>query len=709
MRMLLWLLVFPALGLGAWGDSTWDETQATRMSDGLQDLRSNSSWLTETDALGLDDVFTIVSRKEWGAAAVGCSAQLTLPVDFLVTHHIPGLECHSQTTCSQRLQELQAHHVHNNSWCDVAYNFLVGDDGGVYEGVGWHVRGMHTQGYSNVSLGFAFFGTEEGHSPSPAALSAMEGLISSAVQKGHLSPTYVQPLLVKGENCLAPLQKASPKKACPSIVPRAAWGARETHCPKLNLPAKYAIIIHTAGRTCNRSAECHLLVQDIQSFLMEKLNSCDVGYNFLVGQDGAVYEGVGWTVQGSHTRGYNDIALGIAFLGTFSGPRSTPSLPVSWDHVQMLPWLLVFSTLGLGAWGDSPRLSQNETQASGLSEGPQDLFAGTSQLIHKGHNDAPPIVSRKEWGARSLTCRARLTPPVAYIIVDQLTGMECQEQKVCSQTLRSLQSYSVYAKGWCDVAYNFLVGDDGRVYEGVGWNVQGMHTQGYNSASLGLAFFGNKIGSSPSATALWAAENLISYAIQEGHLSPRYIQPLLLKEEICLVPQQPLMPRKACPDIIPRSAWEARETHCTKMNLPAKYVVIIHTADPTCNVSMDCQIRVRDIQSFHMDTRNFCDIGYNFLVGEDGGVYEGVGWEIQGAHTYGYNDIALGIAFIGNFVGAPPNAAALEAAQTLIQCAMAKGYLSPNYLLVGHSDISKTLSPGKALYNIIKTWPHFKH
>lgn len=41
--------------------------------------------------------------------------------------------------------------------------------------------------------------------------------------------------------------------------------------------------------------------------------------SFLVGQDGAIYEGVGWNVQGSHTPGYNDIALGIAFMGTFSG------------------------------------------------------------------------------------------------------------------------------------------------------------------------------------------------------------------------------------------------------------------------------------------------------------------------------------------------------------------------------------------------------
>lgn len=259
------------------------------------------------------------------------------------------------------------------------------------------------------------------------------------------------------------------------------------------------------------------------------------------------------------------------------------------------------------------------------------------------------------------------------------------------------------------MAYNFLVGNDGRVYEGVGWNVQGMHTQGYNNISLGLTFFGNEIGSSPSPAALSAAEDLVFYAIKKGHLSPRYIQPLLLKEESCLVPQQPVMPRKDCPNIVTRSAWKARQTHCPTMSLPAKYVIIIHTAGATCNVSMDCQIHVRDIQSYHIDVMNFCDIGYHFLVGQDGSVYEGVGWHIQGSHTYGYNDIGLGIAFIGNFVEKPPNAAALEAAQNLIRCSVVKGHLVPNYLLVGHSDVVNVLSPGRALYNIIKTWPHFRH
>ncbi|XP_049621573.1 peptidoglycan recognition protein 4 [Suncus etruscus] len=315
--MLLWFLLFSVLG-----DSSWDKSQVKQRSDRLQDLLGNISKIKENPipiTSCSTDVSKVVSRENWTKYALNCSTQLARPVRFLIIHHIPGLDCDNKTLCSQRLRDLQMYHVHNNSRCDVAYNFLVGDDGRAYEGVGWGIQGMHTQGYNNISLGFAFFGTKSGHSPSPDALSAMEGLISSAILKGHLSPIYHQPLLVKGENCLAPKQKTSPMKVCPDIVPRSVWGARETKCPKLTLPAKYAIIIQTAGRTCNMSDECRLLAQDIQSLLMDKYGTCDTSYNFLVGQDGAIYEGVGWNVQGYHTPGYNDIALGIAFMGTFSG------------------------------------------------------------------------------------------------------------------------------------------------------------------------------------------------------------------------------------------------------------------------------------------------------------------------------------------------------------------------------------------------------
>lgn len=65
-----------------------------------------------------------------------------------------------------------------------------------------------------------------------------------------------------------------------------------------------------------------------------------------------------------------------------------------------------------------------------------------------------------------------------------------------------------------------------------------------------------------------------------------------------------------CPVIISRAAWGARETYCSKMDLPAKYVVIIHTAGAPCNTSADCRLRVRDTQGYHMDRMDFCDIGY---------------------------------------------------------------------------------------------------
>lgn len=36
------------------------------------------------------------------------------------------------------------------------------------------------------------------------------------------------------------------------------------------------------------------------------------------------------------------------------------------------------------------------------------------------------------------------------------------------------------------------------------------------------------------------------------------------------------------------------------------------------------------------------DIGYSFVVGEDGNVYEARGWDSIGAHTKGYNSVGLG-------------------------------------------------------------------
>jgi len=108
----------------------------------------------------------------------------------------------------------------------------------------------------------------------------------------------------------------------------------------------------------------------------------------------------------------------------------------------------------------------------------------------------------------------------------------------------------------------------------------------------------------------------------------------------------------------------------------------------------------------------WADIGYNFVVGEDGRVYEGRSWDKVGAapaHTYGWNRVAISICFMGDYCTKLPPQKALNAAQELLKFGVANGKLTPDYRLYGHRDALDTESPGQMLYDLIKTWDHFDH
>lgn len=47
--------------------------------------------------------------------------------------------------------------------------------------------------------------------------------------------------------------------------------------------------------------------------------------------------------------------------------------------------------------------------------------------------------------------------------------------------------------------------------------------------------------------------------------------------------------------------------------------------------------------------RGYEDIGYHYLIGTDGKVYEGRNEQFNGAHAYGHNSDSIGISLIGNF------------------------------------------------------------
>uniref|UniRef100_A0A8C5PT28 Peptidoglycan-recognition protein n=1 Tax=Leptobrachium leishanense TaxID=445787 RepID=A0A8C5PT28_9ANUR len=150
-----------------------------------------------------------------------------------------------------------------------------------------------------------------------------------------------------------------------------------------------------------------------------------------------------------------------------------------------------------------------------------------------------------------------------------------------------------------------------------------------------------------------------------------------------------------CPSIISKSAWKGRGTKCNvKLNTPVNNVVIHHTEGAFCSSQSACMTQARNIQKYHMDSKGWCDIGYNFLIGEDSNIYEGRGWKIRGAHATSYNPISVGISFFGSFTNRAPNAKALKAAQDLIKCGVSKGFIRSTYTLKGHRNVMSTDCPG---------------
>jgi len=143
------------------------------------------------------------------------------------------------------------------------------------------------------------------------------------------------------------------------------------------------------------------------------------------------------------------------------------------------------------------------------------------------------------------------------------------------------------------------------------------------------------------------------------------------------------------------------------LSLPVQYVIISHTATENCTDRASCTFHVKFIQTFHIESRNWWDIGYNFLVGGDGAAYEGRGWKSEGAHTPGYNSRSIGIAFIGTFNSVLPPKRQILAAQQLIEKGVSLGYVAPDYKLLAARQLQTTPSPGLTLYEDIKTWPHW--
>lgn len=94
----------------------------------------------------------------------------------------------------------------------------------------------------------------------------------------------------------------------------------------------------------------------------------------------------------------------------------------------------------------------------------------------------PEIVSRAGWGARAPKQRLLMARSKG-MFTHYTAGGRARNREAGLSTTRSVQRFHMDSRGWSDIAYSFLVDDEGTIYEGRGWGVIGGHTSGHNSTS----------------------------------------------------------------------------------------------------------------------------------------------------------------------------------------------------------------------------------
>ncbi|PSN48378.1 hypothetical protein C0J52_21011 [Blattella germanica] len=141
---------------------------------------------------------------------------------------------------------------------------------------------------------------------------------------------------------------------------------------------------------------------------------------------------------------------------------------------------------------------------------------------------------------------------------------------------------------------------------------------------------------------------------------------------------------------------------------PVPYVVLTHTVTEECLTLEECAFLIRHMQKYHMDCNKWDDIGFNFLIGGDGNVYEGRGWDVVGSYAgEKYNKVSIGIAVIGNFMDVLPSKRQLRAIEVCIEEGVKLGKLSEDYKVLMHCQLRDSESPGTKFIELIKTWPRW--
>ena len=170
------------------------------------------------------------------------------------------------------------------------------------------------------------------------------------------------------------------------------------------------------------------------------------------------------------------------------------------------------------------------------------------------------------------------------------------------------------------------------------------------------------------------------------------------------------------PEMIDQSVWREGLDDPDYERIPNKVhnIIIHHSAGSNTDTNY-IQV-VRSIYIYHTEYRGWSDIGYNYLIAQDGTIFKGRDPgeleqdNVLGAHFCASNTGTMGICVLGDYMEVSPPESAIQSLIDLVAWKLGKDSLDPlgTYphplnselpVIAGHRDGCATLCPGDSLYN----------
>ena len=108
------------------------------------------------------------------------------------------------------------------------------------------------------------------------------------------------------------------------VISRSQWGATNPNKVCGNVVAPYRIAIHHTYRPASDGGDAAARMRSMQSYHMNNLGWCDIGYHFVVSQSGHIYQGRSRSDRpGAHVGGQNSGNVGISFIADFTTQTPT--------------------------------------------------------------------------------------------------------------------------------------------------------------------------------------------------------------------------------------------------------------------------------------------------------------------------------------------------------------------------------------------------